>query len=236
MALTEASAPLDTPTWAEYGIVSANVSAIDTLSSCIDVVSDKLNRAPITATTKPSDAQVADYITRAKEEIIELKSYTWARRYVVATLTSGVWRYALPPDCARITNLRDTTNDNAINIIEPYAFDMMYPDMAAISSGKVIVACQKNLELWVSPPPGAEVFELQYERNGDDASSVDISWLPEIERWRCIDFALAESWELLNQYDRAGYYSNKWAKYINKGKRTDSKRKLKGARGRGLFG
>ena len=237
MGITEASAPLDTPNWAEYGVVSTNIGTLATLSACIDAVSDKLNRAPITATTKPSDAQVAGYITRAKEELAQVKSYDFLRRYVIATMTAGVWRYSLPPDCKKILSLRDTTNDRGISVIEPYAFDTMFPDMAEVQANQSKFACQKNLELWLSPPPSADVFELQYERDGDDVlASQDISWLPEIERWRCVDFATAESWELLNQYDRSGHYKQKWLQHIALGKRADNKRKFKGARGRGLLG
>ncbi len=237
MALEAASVALDIPTWAEWSTVSTNVGSLDTLSSCIDMVSSKLNRAPITATTKPSDAQVADFIARAKEELVEMKSFTFARRFVIGTMTASQYRYAVPPDCNRIIFLHDTTNDCEIPVVEPHAFDSIFPDPGSIGAGQPAIATQKNKELWICPAPdGSDIYEMEYERSGEDADPQDISWLPEIERFRCVDFALAESWELLNQFRNANYYSGKWAKHVGKGKRFDNKRKLKGARGRGLFG
>jgi len=65
----------------------------------------------------------------------------------------------------------------------------------------------------------------------------DLSWLPEIERYRCCDFAIAEAFTSLHMWDHAGQYYQKWMVEVQKASRADGKRKWStmGYRARSVF-
>jgi len=238
MALVVASAALDTA-WTEFGVVSFTCGTLPTVSTCITEVEGKLKRGTLSTTTTPTTTQVLAWLIRAKEELAEVRQFTWRRRYVTATLTAGTFRYSLPPDYGGgYAKLRDMTNDRVIKLLSAHQFDLLYPDISEEANGQIIVAVIKNLELWVAPPPdGADVLELEYERTGDDITATDFSWLPEIERFRCCDFATAESFNSLHDYDKAQFFYNRWEKGLGKAIRADGKRRWSqmGYRARSIF-
>ena len=227
MSLTVASAALDTA-WAEFGAVSVTASVLINMSAMCDQVEAKLNRGTLSATTKPNLRSVFDWLTRGKEELAEIKHFTWRRRFVTASTTSGTHRYALPPDYSGLNGkLRDLTNDRIISIIDGNQFDSLYPDVAGDSNDEPLVATVRNLELWLGPcPSGTFVLELSYDRSGDDVDSDSVGWLPEIERFRICDFALGEAFASLEQMDMAGFYFNRWERGLAKATRADGKRKF----------
>ena len=238
MSLTVASAALDTA-WLEFGAVELTAGTLNTISACIDHVGVKLNRGAITATTTPSDAQINEWLIRAKQELVETKNFTFKRRYVTTTLTAGSYRYALPPDYAGgEISLRDMTNDRKIGVTSNHQFDVIYPDPSAIAiSGGSTIATIKNNELWLMPPPGAEVVELSYLRSGDDITAQDISWLPELQRFQCCDFAIGESFMALEQFDKAQFYISRWEVGLKKLTKGDGRKKwaTSGYRARSVF-
>lgn len=84
------------------------------------------------------------------------------------------------------------------------------------------------MELWVVPPANADTtLELEYERSGDDTTPTDFSFLPEIERWRCVDYALYEAFESLHQWKEAQYYEAKWMRGASRSKKANARRKWK---------
>lgn len=238
MSLTVASTTLSVD-WAEFSTVNYTASTLGTISDMIDEVDTKLNRGTLSTTTTPSTTQVGKWLVRAKEALAQVKQFAWKRRYVKATLTADTFRYSLPPDYdGGPIKIRDTTNDSLVKMVSPHVFDTLYPDMAEETSGTILVACIKNTELWFSPPPdGADTVELEYQRSGDDITYTDVSWLPEIERFLCCDFACAEAWEALHEYDKASYYRQKWMMGMQLSKVADGKRKYSamGYRARSVF-
>jgi hypothetical protein len=221
----------------------------------------------LSETSKPTLAEVKAWLQRAKQELSETRSFTFRRRYTTLTLTSGEYRYSLPPDFGggRL-NIRDKTNNNKIKVLKSHVFDTMFPDPSEVSPGEILVACIKNLELWVIPAPdGDDVLELEYKRTGEDSaigegegatsklmdeeggflldedggflldeesggggggsSAGDFSWLPEIERFRCCDFALWMSFESLGNQIASEFYKKRWLKGLGKSVRSDGKRR-----------
>ena len=155
------------------------------------------------------------------------------------TCTSGTYRYALPNDYAGgYISLRDQTNDRRIPFVSRHTFDTLYPDVSyyETTTKGPLMACVKNRELWLGPAPGADVIELEYMRSGDDPAD-DIVYIPEIERWRCVDFAIAEAYEMLHMADQAMYYRAKWEGGLRKARKADGKRRwsASGHRSRSVF-
>ena len=227
MSLTVASAALDLA-WAEFGVTSITAGTLNTASAMIDHVGVKLNRGAISATSTPSDVQINEWLIRAKQELAETKRFTFKRRYVTADLTAGTYRYALPPDYAGgEISIRDMTNNRKIGVTSNHQFDTIYPDPSAIAvtgAGSVL-ATIKNNELWLMPPPGADVLELDYLRSGDDITASDILWLPELQRYRCCDFACAEAFMALDQFDKAMHYMMRWETGLKKLAKGDGRKK-----------
>ena len=226
MTLVAASTLLDT-TWTEFSTVEYGASTLGTLSTMIDEVGLKLNRGSITASSYPSDTQVAQWLVRGKQEFARTKSFTWRRRYVTTTTTASTYRYSLPPDYDGGTFiLKDITNDILIKLISNSRYDDMYPDPSEESSDQPVVATIKNMELWLGPPPGgAYTLEMEYLRSGDDATPNDFSWIPEQDRWALVDFAVSEAFENLHDFEKAGWHRQKFTGNVQMARRADGKRK-----------
>jgi len=201
-----------TTTWTEQEVVSFTAGTLNTISNCVTEVESKLKRGTLGANTTPSTTEVQRWLIRAKEELAEIKNYTWSRKYSYADTVAGTWRYALPADYhGGDISLRDLTNDKVIPIWPKIAFDSEYSDPAGEANAEPDVACIKGRELWLNCPAlGAYRYELEYNRTGDDSTATDFSWLPEIDRFRCCDFAIYQSFLALHQWDAAGIYKQDW--------------------------
>jgi len=227
MSIVVASAALDTA-WSEFGLVSFSTSTLATLSACIEEVESKLKRGTLGATTTPSDVDVARWLDRGKQELVETKNYTFRKRYVTGNTVALQYRYALPTDYGGgALAIRDMTNDREIRVWDEAMFNLKFPDPSEESADEPTIACIKNMELWlVSPPAAVYALELSYDRSGE-ATATDFSWLPIIERFRVCDFATAEALASLHDYDKAQFYYTRWEKGIGKAIRADGKRKWK---------
>ena len=228
MAITVASASLDT-TWVEFGTVSFTTGTLDTMSACIDEVASKLKRGTtLTSTTTPTAQAVKNWIIRGKEELVEIKNFTFAKRYVTTNTVSGQYRYSLPNDYnGGSVRIRDVTNNRFLVEWPSGHYDLKYPDPSEEDNDEPNVFCIKNRELWLMPPAGGVyALELDYGRSGDDAG-IDILWLPEIERFRCCDFATAEAFYSLHDFQKGDAYYARWAQGLGKAVRADGKRKWK---------
>ncbi len=226
MSLTVASAALDLA-WSEFGAVAYTAGTLNTVSTCIDHVTVKLNRGTLSGTTTPTLDNVSEWLIRAKQELVETKRFTFKRRYVTATLTAGTFRYALPPDYSGgEISIRDLTRDDRINVTSNHQFDVLYPDIAELSNGNIELATIKNNELWVAPAPsGNDIIELEYMRSGDDITAQDFSWLPELSRFLCCDFACGEAFMALQEYDVAQFYLGRWEAGLKKAGKADGKKR-----------
>ncbi len=228
MSITDATTSLGT-TWTEQSTVDFLSGTLSTITSCVTEVESKLKRGTLSSSSTPTSTQVQNWLIRAKEELAEIKGFTFKRRYAYASLTSGTYRYSLPPDYngGRLS-IRDTSNDFKIDVVPEDYFDTKYPDPSAEDNDEPLVATIKNMELWFAPPPnGAYTVEIEYERSGADNTTTDFSWLPEIERFRCCDFAAAEAFESLHMWEVSDRYRAKWNAGLGKAIRADGKRKWK---------
>lgn len=228
MSITDSASNLAT-TWTEQDTVAFTSGTLATVTDCVTEVESKIKRGTLSSSTTPTDTQVQRWLIRAKEEISELRSYTWRRRYAYATTVAAQYRYALPPDYdgGRVM-LRDTTNNRQIEILDSHFFDTRWPDPSEEDADEPEVAAIKGNELWLLPPPaGAYTLEITYDRSGDDNTPTDISWLPQLERFRICDFAVAESFASLHMWDESKYYYDKWMAGVGKSIKGDARRKWK---------
>lgn len=228
MSITDSSTNLDLA-YTEQTTVAFTTGVLAGMSECVDEVESKIHRGTLGVTTTPTLAQVQNWLRRAKMELSEVKNFTFNRKYATATTTAGTYRYALPPDYnGGLTRLKDTTNDVWIPIWQANWYDRKYPDPSAESNDEIAVATVKNMEIWFAPPPGgAYTIELEYDRSGAETTASDFSWLPEIERYRCCDFAIAEAFEALHDFQKSNVYRAKWNQGLSKAIRADGKRKWK---------
>jgi hypothetical protein len=125
-----------------------------------------------------------------------------------------------------MVRVKDTTNNNFVELSDPHYFDTNFPNVENETWDEPMYGTIKNMELWLSAPANAAyTLELEYERSGADNTTTDFSWLPEIERWRCIDFAIGEAFESLHMWDIADRFKQKWAVGLGKAIKADSRRK-----------
>jgi len=231
MSITDTTTTLDTA-WVESSAASFTSGVLSTIATCVTEVESKIKRGTLGTSTNPTLAQVQGWLKRAKMELAEAKGFTFDRKYATASLTADSYRYALPPDYnGGNISLRDVTNDRYITVWAENWFNKKFPDPSVETSGEVMVACIKNMELWLAPPPdSADSVELEYDRSGAETTSDDFSWLPEIERFRCCDFAVSEAFLSLHMWEQARLYTQRWTAALGKAIRADGKRKWKGKR------
>lgn len=226
MSITDSSTSLTT-TWTEQSLVTFNAGMLSAVADCVSEVESKLRRGTLSNNTKPTRSEVERWLVRAKEELMELRRYTFSRRYAYVSTVAGTWRYALPPDFnGGDIALRDTSNNRLLEQWPDFMFDNKFPDPAAESRGEPELACIKNMEVWLIPPPdGVYTLELHYQRSGADNTKTEFGYLPEIERFRCCDKALSESFESLHMWEQASVYQAKWNEGLGRAKKADSKRR-----------
>jgi len=228
MAITDSTTTLDT-SWSEQSIVTFTTGVLTDEDACVSEVESKLKRGTLSASSTPTLTQVKNWLARGKMELAEIKDYSFNRKFAQASLTSGDYRISLPPDYnGGVMIVRDTTNDRPITVFDSTSFDRMYPDPSAEDSDEPLVATIKNMELWLSPPAnGTTVIEIEYDRSGAATTESDFSWLPELERFRCCDFAVAMAFESLHQFDLADRYLNRFSVDLTKSVKADGRRKWK---------
>jgi hypothetical protein len=228
MSITDSATSITTA-YTEKDTVAFNAGTLASVTDCVTEVQSKLKRGTLSTTTTPTLAEVQRWLVRAKQELAEVKGFTWRRRYAYCSTVAAQYIYALPPDFnGGMVRIKDTTNDRFIELCDQHQFDEMYPDVSAEASREPIYGTIKNMELWLVPPPsGVFTLEIEYDRSGGDNTTTDFSWLPEIERFRCCDFAIAEAFESLHMFDVSDRYRNKWGSGVGKAIRADGKRKWK---------
>lgn len=229
MSITVTSSSLDT-TYTEQSAVAFTAGVLSSISACVSEVEAKLKRGTLSTTTVPTLAQVQNWLSRKKQELSETRRFTWKRRYAYASTSAGTYRYSLPPDFnGGWCTVTDTTNGRAVTLWEPVRFEKAYPSISTDSTDDIFIGTIKDRELWLSPPPdGTYTLELQYDRSGDDATPTDVSWLPEMERYRICDGALAEAFSSLHMWQQSAYYEGKWNQGIRQAMRADGKKRWHG--------
>lgn len=235
MGITDSTTTLDTA-WSEQSFVEIPAGTLSTEADLVSAVEVKLQRGTLSGTTSPSDASVKQWLIRAKEELASIKGFTFTRRFVQATLAAGDFRIGLPEDYnGGSVRVRDVTNQFSFFYWPNHIFDAKFPDLSSEASNNQFVFTIKNLELWIAPPArGTPTIEIEYNRSGDDQTANDYAWLPEIERWRCIDYALSEAFESLENFQNAQYYRQKWQQGIGSSTKANARRMWKELGYRGI--
>lgn len=228
MSITDSTTSLDT-SWTEQSVVQVTAGSLSSLSTMADEVQTKLQRGTLSSSSNPTLASVYTWLVRAKEELAQVKSFSFLRRYVYATLTEGTYRISLPPDYnGGPISVRDQNNDRNLTAWPAYMYDLKFPDPDEEDNDEPKIFCVKNLELWINPPAGGSyVLEITYSRSGAETTSNDISWLPEIERFRCCDFAVYQSFLSLHMWNEAALYKQEWITGLGLSRIADAKRKWK---------
>ena len=211
MTITDNTTDLNT-IWTELEVAGYTAGSLPDLDSAVAEVESKLHRGTLSTTTSPTLADVQRWIVRAKQELMQTKSYTFARRYAYAQINVGDYRLALPPDYnGGEIRVKNQTSDRSLKSWPSGRFDLKYPDVDAEDNNEPMVFCIKNKELWICPPSNASAkLEIDYERSGDDNNPEDLSFLPEIERFRCCDYAIYEACEALENWEKSKWYFSKW--------------------------
>jgi hypothetical protein len=235
MSITVATGSVTT-TWTEQSVVSFTAGTLASITECLTEVQTKIQRGTLSASSIPTSTQVQNWLIFAKQELAEVKTFTWKRRFASAVTVADTYRYAFPPDYnGGYTILRDTTNNREIDIWPADKYDLKFPDITEENDNEPLIAAVKDRELWLAPTPdGVYTLELEYDRTGDDNTATDFSWLPQIERYRCTHYACWQSFNTLHMWQEAGVYKQQWGEGLGKAIRADGKRKWKNMRYRAI--
>lgn len=232
MAITDSTAGGLATSWQEEERSSFTAGVLSDIAACAAEVEGKLRRGTLGVSSSPTLAQVKNWLRRAKLELMEDRNYTFSRKYAYCDLSSGAYRYAMPPDYnGGEVKLRDITAGNSIPIWLPAWFDKHGYNLGNAESGDIQAATIVNDELWLYPPPSSSNrIELEYSRDGSETTADDFSYLPELARFRCCDFALSHSFESLHQFEVADRYRQYWELGLAKMRKADARRKWAGKR------
>ena len=216
-----------TTSWTEQSVVTFTAGTLSLITDCVTYIGTKLKRGTISATSVPTTTEVNNELIRAKEHLMERFGFTWQRKFAYASTAAATYRYAMPADYSggRVT-LRDTTNDRTLIYIDPDKFDLKYPDPSEETNDKSDSYTIKNRELWLMPASnGVYVLEVEYSRSGDDSTSTDISYIPEVLRFKMCDFAIYQSFLGLHMWQAASLYKQEWMEGMMVSKREDNRKK-----------
>jgi len=226
MSITDSTTTLDTA-WVEQSFVQFTTGVLSTLATCVTEVESKLQRGTLSTTTTPTLANTENWLRRAKLELMAVRSFTYSRKYAAATLTAGDYRVGLPEDYNGNATLRDTLNNRFITIVGNDLFDKKYPDLSEEANDEPLIATIKNMELWITPVSGSVTLELEYDRSGAESTADSFAWMPELDRFLCCDFAVAEAFDSLHMWAESDRYRSKWLTGLGLLTRSDGKRKWK---------
>jgi hypothetical protein len=207
--------------------VAFNAGTLATISSCTSHVESVLNRGTLSSSTRPTSTQVQNWLIQAKQKLMEAHGFTWRRVFSYLDTSSGEYRYALPLDFGEGGHIiRDITQDDRLVPVDPEAFDTMFPDVAGTDNKAPSCYTIKDRELWLcNPASGTYRLELEYLRTGDDSTTTDVSYIPELRRFEMCDFAIYRAFVLLEMYESAAPYKNDWAQGISQSKTRDNIKK-----------
>jgi len=207
--------------------VSFNAGTLSDIDDCITHVQSNLNRGTLSATSKPTSTEVQNWLIRAKQELMETHGFTWRRVFSYLDTVAGTYRYALPLDFGEGGYIiRDITNDKRLTPIDPTAFDSIFVDVAGDENATLTYYTIKDRELWLSNPAGGVYrLELEYMRTGDDSTSTDVSYLPELARYKICDYATYRSFIALEMWEAASAYKGEWTSGISVSKKRDNRKR-----------
>ncbi len=213
-------------TWTEQTVVEFNAGTLADIAACITHVGGKLQRGTLGASSTPTSTQISNELVRAKEELCEVFGFTWQRKYSYADTVAAQYRYALPKDYAGEPRLRDTTSNRFLEFYDNFRYDLKYPDMSEETANEPPGFTVKDRELWlINPPAGVYRLELEYNRSGDDSTATDITYLPELMRFKICVFASYQGFLILHEYEKAQIFREEWMEGLLKSKRQSGKQK-----------
>ena len=229
--ITDSTTTIGT-SWTEQTLGFFTTGDLSSLATCVTEVESKLKRGSLGSASTPTTTQIEYWLKRKKLEVAEAFGFTFKRKYATCTLTADTYRYSLPPDFdGGQVSLRDTSNNREIPVWDIGLFNRTFADPSEESSNDVKVACVKNMELWLAPPPAAtDTLEIEYPRSGAETTADDFSWLPAIMRYRCCDGAVAEAFESLHMWEEANLFHQKFEMGMMKAKRADNRKRWQGKR------
>lgn len=207
--------------------VSFNAGTLSTITSCVSHVESNINRGTLSATSKPTSTEVQNWLIRAKQELMDTFGYTWSRVFSYMDTTAGTYRYALPLDFAEGGYvIRDITQDERLTPVDSVLFDTLFPDVAGDSNAAPSYYTIKDRELWLSQPAGGTYrLEIEYLRSGDDSTTTDVSYIPELMRFRMCDYATYRSFVALQMWNDANVYKAEWEISLGKSNKRDKKKR-----------
>ena len=212
--------------------MSFNAGTLSNIDACVTQVQGNLNRGTLSESSKPKLSEVKNWLIRAKQELAEQHGFDWRRVFSYMNTASAGYRYNLPNDFGEGGHvIRDTTQDIRLVYIDPVAFDSIFVDPAGDSSAAPNYYTIKSHEIWLGQPAsGVFKLELEYDRTGADTSTEDVSYLPELMRFRICDYATYRGFIALENWNAAQMYKEEWKVSSVTSKKRDTKSKWK-ARG-----
>ena len=209
--------------------MSFNAGTLSNIDACVTEVQSNLNRGALSESSKPKLTQVKNWLIRAKQELAEQHGFEWKRVFSYMDTAASEYRYILPPDFGEGGQvIKDITQDIPLVYIDQVAFDYLFVDPAGDSTAPPTYYTIKSHELWLSQPAsGAFRLEMQYDRTGADVSTDDVSYLPELMRFRMCDYATYRAFITLENWNAAQTYKEEWRVSSVTSKRRDMKNKWK---------
>lgn len=213
-------------TWTQNDAVAFNTGVLSDISACVSQVEQNLMRGSLSSSSVPTDSQVQDWLIIGKQELCSKHGFSWKRRYVYADTVAGTWRYAMPADYAGgVIVIRNLTTDEVLDFYPNAEFDI-FVDPAGQDQAEPTECTIKDRELWLSAPAdGVYRLEMEYPRTGADDTATDISYLPELFRYRICDYATYRAFIMLQQWTAAQAYKSEWQQGVTEDQASDNKKK-----------
>jgi len=206
-----------------------NAGTLPDMQDCVTHVQSNINRGTLGSSTKPTITEVERWLTDAKQRLVESHGFTWERVYAYMDTTTNEYRYALPADFGQggfVIREVTTSHGKTLTVLDPVSFDRLFPDVPNEASDAPTYATIKDRELWLSAPAGGTYrLEMEYLRTGDDTTPNDISYIPELMRFKMCDYATYRSFLVLQMWEIASIYKTEWESSLSASKKRDGRKR-----------
>jgi hypothetical protein len=156
------------------------------------------------------DTELQDHLLERMNYLTTLDAFPFQEGYQSTTLTAGDTSLATPDNFAAQISLRIYTagSERPLTYLDPIAFDKRFPNPSDLSSEAptfYTIKVSEGAYYFNCPVDAAYVIYNYFYKIPDDATDTTVSQLTEMAKLTLIDWAAADGFRDMKEFDRADH-------------------------------
>jgi hypothetical protein len=171
-------------------------------------LANMLSRVKRNVPSTTMDTELQDALLEKMTYLVSLDTFPFQEKYVNDTLAAGAVSIVTPDNFASIRSMVIYTagSERPLNIISAEVFDKLYPNPSEETADEPTDCCIKVAEgyFYFNCPADADyTLRCYFYAIPDDVTDTTVSQLIELAKITVIEWASAQGFRQLGQYDRA---------------------------------